>query len=186
MQNKELQQRTQPIKMLICDIDGVLTDGTVYLGPDNFELKRFSIIDGAGFFLAKAGGLKTALISGRYSPATETRFKELPIDQLYNGVVNKLEPYAEIKTKFNLTDAEIAYVGDDLIDISILERVGLPIAVQNAYAPVKERAIYVTEKNGGEGAVREVIDLILTSQGKYELALNNLKSDRFGGEIEQE
>lgn len=181
-----MQQRIKPIKMLITDVDGVLTDGTVYLGSDDLELKRFSIIDGAGFFLARAGGLKTALISGRFSPATAARFSELPIDHLYNGAINKLKPYQKLKIKFNLHDDQIAYIGDDLIDIPILEKVGLPVAVQNAYPPVKEQAVYITGKNGGEGAVREVIDLILTGQGKYDLAVNTLRSNRFGEEFEQD
>ena len=178
--DQSLLTKIVKIKMLICDVDGVLTDGTIFMGSGNIELKRFSVIDGAGFFLAKAGGLKLAVISGRYSPATELRVKELPIDAVYNGTVNKLEPYQAIKSEFGLTDDEIAYVGDDLIDIPVLNLVGLPIAVENAYAPVKERAAYVTKKRGGEGAVREVIDLLLEGQQKFDLALKNLRKDQFG------
>ncbi len=185
MIKKDLKQRIEKIKMLVFDVDGVLTDGTVYLGSDRIELKRFSIIDGAGFHLAQAGGLKTALISGRYSPATEERARELAIDAVYNGHINKLEPYFELKKKFNLNDEQIAYVGDDLIDIPIMELAGLPIAVNNAYPPVKNRAVYITEKSGGEGAVREVIDLVLEGQGRYESALTNLRTKRFGENIDQ-
>ncbi|MFH1853418.1 MAG: HAD hydrolase family protein [Candidatus Neomarinimicrobiota bacterium] len=182
----ELTARLVKIKILVCDVDGVLTDGTIYKGPDGLEFKRFSVTDGAGFFLARAGGLKTALISGRYSAATEARAQELTVDAVYNGVVNKLVPYAEIKQRFGLTDENIAYLGDDLIDVPVMERAGLPIAVKNAYDPVKQQAVYVTEKSGGEGAVREVIDLILQGQGKYQQALENLRREHYGDQHEQQ
>ncbi len=175
----ELQKKIQPVRLIIFDVDGVLTDGTIYKGSGDQEFKQFSVLDGAGFFLARAGGLKTALISGRYSPATAERVKELAVDETYNGSVNKMQPYKELKARFGLDDVNIAYVGDDLIDIPVMERVGFPVAVANAYAPVKEAAAYITQCYGGKGAAREVIDLILQFQNNYEAAVERLRKERY-------
>ncbi len=180
MNTTDLIPLAKKIKLLICDVDGVLTDGTVYMGAEGVEFKQFNVLDGAGCYLARTGGLKVALISGRYSPATATRAEELPLEAVYNGAANKIEPYQELLKKLGLDDSEIAYVGDDIIDIPILERVGLPVAVSNAYPTVKKIARYVTKKRGGEGAMREVVDLIFTLQGRYDEVMDILRTQRFG------
>ncbi|NOZ75264.1 MAG: HAD-IIIA family hydrolase [FCB group bacterium] len=171
----KIQDKILAVKLLILDVDGVLTDGSVYVGENGAEFKRFSISDGAGIFLARAAGLKLAIVSGRNSPATTTRMKELHITDVYNGTLNKLQPYEALKKKYQLSDHEIAYVGDDLIDIPVMERVGVPIAVANAYEPVKALAGYITHARGGEGAVREAIDWLLKQQGRYDQALRDLR-----------
>ncbi len=172
-------KRLTAVKMIIFDVDGVLTDGTIYKGTGDQEFKQFSVLDGLGFFLAQAGGLKIALISGRYSPATEARVKELSFDAVYNGAVNKLKPYEELKKKFGYGDENIAYVGDDLIDIPVMEKVGFPVAVANAQDLAKQAAAYTTRQKGGNGAAREVIDLVLTAQNKYDLAYQRLRKERY-------
>ena len=118
------------ISLIISDIDGVWTDGSIYKGNDNMEFKKFSVFDGVGVAYARAAELKIAIISARYSPATEFRAKELKIDDCYNGGLNKLHAYNDLKKKYSLSDDQIAYLGDDMVDLPVMELVGLPIAVQ--------------------------------------------------------
>ncbi len=171
-----LRGKCEKIKLIISDVDGVLTDGSIYKGPDGFEMKRFSVEDGAGIALARAGGLKIALLSGRYSEATEARAAELNIEDVYNGTLNKLPPYEDLKNKYNLSDDEIAYVGDGLIDLVIMEKVGVPISVQNGHALVKKVAVFTTTKNGGSGALREAIEWILKGQGCYDETIQIMRN----------
>ncbi|MAD51083.1 MAG: HAD-IIIA family hydrolase [Candidatus Marinimicrobia bacterium] len=154
------------VKLIISDVDGVWTDGAIYKGKDGLELKRFCVTDGGGVVLARTAGLKLALISGRKSEATAERAAELQIDDVYNGTLNKIPPYEELKKKYNLSDNEIAYVGDDMIDIPVMEQVGLPIATDNASEVCKAVAVHVTEKAGGHGAFREAVEWILSEQGR--------------------
>ena len=163
------------IKMIVSDVDGVWTDGSFYKGSNNMELKKFSVFDGVGVAMAKAANLKVALISGRYSPATESRAKELRIKDLYNGSLNKLPPYEELKIKYNFNDSNIAYIGDDLIDIPVMSKVGLPIAVANAVKEVKEISLHVTDLSGGEGAFREAVYWIISKQGRITETLKVMK-----------
>ena len=161
--------------MIISDIDGVWTDGSFYKGTDWKEFKKFNVNDGVGVAMAKAAGYKIALISGRYSPATEYRAKELNIEDVYNGGLNKITAYEELKIKYNLIDSEIAYVGDDLIDIPVMEKVGIPIAVANAIMNVKEISTYITKKAGGYGAFRESVSWIIEQQGRTDDILKTMK-----------
>ncbi len=170
-----VKQRLKKIKLIISDVDGVLTDGTVLKGAGDLELKRFCVQDGTAVVMAKTAGFLLAFISGRYSQATEIRLNELKISDVYNGTLNKLVPYEKLKQKYKLKDDEIAYIGDDLIDIPVMEKVGLPVAVKNAYPDVKEKAIYITKTKGGEGAFREFIDWMLTELDIYEKCLADLK-----------
>lgn len=170
-----VKHQLQKIKLIISDVDGVLTDGTVLKGGGNMELKRFCVQDGTAVAMVKAAGFDLAFISGRYSEATEIRMKELKISDVYNGTLNKLIPYRELKKKYQLKDDEIAYIGDDLIDIPVMKKVGLPAAVQNAYPDVKEKAVFVTKTRGGEGAFREFIDWMLMELGTYKKCLEDMQ-----------
>ena len=154
--------------MLISDVDGVWTDGSFYKGPDSFELKKFSVFDGVGMAMARTADLKIALISGRFSPATESRAKELKIKDVYNGTLNKIPAYEELKKKYELEDSSIAYLGDDWIDIPVMNRVAVPIAVENASLEVKNIAIHITKTSGGNGAFREAVEWIIDQQGRKE------------------
>lgn len=169
------------IKMLISDVDGVWTDGTFYKGTDNLEFKRFSIMDGVGVAMARAAELIIALISGRYSPATEHRARELNIEDIYNGGLNKLPAYADLKAKYGLSDNEIAYIGDDLIDIPVMEQVGFPIAVQNAHPRVKAIAAFITEASGGQGAFREAVEWVIDQQGRTKEVYQILREQVMAG-----
>ena len=154
--------------MLISDVDGVWTDGSFYKGPDSFELKKFSVFDGVGMAMARTADLRIALISGRYSPATESRAKELKIKDVYNGTLSKIPAYEELKKKYELDDSSIAYLGDDWIDIPVMNRVAVPIAVENASLEVKNIAIHITKTSGGNGAFREAVEWIIDQQGRKE------------------
>ena len=170
-----MNPKVKKIKMIISDVDGVWTDGSFYKGTDGQEFKKFNVHDGVGVAMARAAGLKIALISGRYSPATEYRAKELNIEDVYNGGLNKIPAYEELKNKYNLIDSEIAYVGDDLIDISVMEKVGAPIAVANAINNVKKISAYTTKTAGGYGAFRESVSWIIDQQGRMSDVLKAMK-----------
>ena len=156
------------IKLIISDIDGVWTDGSIYRGTDNIELKKFSVFDGVGVAYARAADLKIAIISARYSPATEQRAKELGIEDVYNGGLNKLHAYNDLKEKYKLSDNQIAYLGDDMVDIPVMEIVALPIAVANATPDIMKLAKHVTKVKGGDGAFREAVEWIIEKQGRTE------------------
>jgi len=170
-----MNQKMKKIKLLISDVDGVWTDGTFYKGTDGMEFKRFTVLDGVGIAMARAADLKIALISGRYSPATEHRAKELKIEDVYNGSLNKLPAYEALKEKYNLDDSEIAYIGDDLIDIPVMEKVGIPIAVANASPEVKAITKYTTKISGGYGAFREAVAWIIEEKGETDIVTQRIK-----------
>ena len=177
--DKKIIERAKKVKLIIADVDGVLTDATIYKGNNeinNIELKKFSVLDGAGVALARLLNFHIAIISGRRSLATELRAQELKIDDVYNGTLNKMKPYSELKLKYSLSDKNCAFIGDDIIDISIMEQVGVPIAVANAYHLVKEKAIYTTSLSGGYGAFREAVDWIAICQGRYEEGIQLMKN----------
>jgi len=177
--DKSIKEKVSRIKFVISDVDGVLTDGAIYKGDNGNEFKKFNVTDGSGVAIARAINLKIALISGRYSKSTEIRAKELRIEDVYNGTLDKNEPYLNLKQKYNLQDDQIAYIGDDIIDLPVMCQVGVPIAVNNAVGLVKDIALYVTNKDGGKGAFREAIDWILTTQGRYDEALQIVKEKIF-------
>ena len=165
------------IKMLISDVDGVWTDGAFYKGTGGIELKKFTVFDGVGVAIAKAANLKIALISGRYSSATDQRAKELGIKDVYNGTLNKIPAYNELKAKYSLEDSNIAYIGDDLIDLPVMSKVVLPIAVANAIKEVKKIAKYITKSSGGEGAFREAVSWIVEEQGRTDSVFQTMKEN---------
>ena len=175
-----ITKRAKKIRLLLMDVDGVLTDGRIWLlsWPDGTaqEIKGFSAYDGAGLKLARAGGLRTGVITGRESAAMARRAKEAEIEFVYQGRGEKLPAYLEILHEAKMKDEEVAYVGDDLPDLPVLSRVGLAFAVENAVPEVKRAAHYVTKAAGGNGAVREVVELLLKSQGKWAAVLNNARA----------
>jgi len=163
-----LEDRAKKIKMFITDVDGVLTDGRIILGSRGEEFKFFHVQDGTGITLAHRAGLKTAIISARKSEVTERRARELGISDVYQVSDGKEGAYEKIIKDYGLNDEEVAYIGDDLHDLPILRRVGLAVSVANGRDEVKEVAHYTTKVAGGQGAVREIIEFILKSQGKWE------------------
>jgi 3-deoxy-D-manno-octulosonate 8-phosphate phosphatase (KDO 8-P phosphatase) len=172
--------RAKKIRVLIMDVDGTLTDGHVWLLSHRdgtaSEIKGFSAYDGAGLKLARAAGLRTGLITGRESAAVAQRARECEIEFVFQGRATKIGPYEEILRATGASESEVAYVGDDLPDIPLLKRVGLAVAVANAAVEVKQAAHYVTARSGGEGAVRELIELIVKAQGKWIEASQDAKA----------
>lgn len=164
------------MKALFLDVDGILTDGSIYIGSDNLEMKRFTVEDGAGTALAQQAQLPLALISGRHSEATTSRARQLQIEDVYQGYLNKLEPFELLLDKYNLKASEVAYVGDGLIDLPVLEQVGVPVTVPGAHPLVKQIAVYVTRCSGGQGVLREVVEWILTYQDRFEEVVADLRS----------
>ena len=167
--------RARKIRVLLMDVDGVMTDGRVYLqsfpGDVALEMKAFHSQDGAGLKLARLAGLRTGVITGRESSAMTRRARENSIEFVYQGRDEKSAPYEEILRLAQARDEEVAFVGDDLPDLPVLRRVGLAIAVANAVPEIKKAAHLVTKRSGGDGAVREVIEFILKAQGKWLLVL---------------
>jgi 3-deoxy-D-manno-octulosonate 8-phosphate phosphatase (KDO 8-P phosphatase) len=158
--------KAKKVKLLIIDVDGVLTDGRIILGSGGEEFKNFHVQDGTGIRLALRAGLKIAVISARKSAVTRIRAKELGISELWQVEGSKEKIYEKLRKKYDLTHSQIAYIGDDVYDVGIMKKVGLAAAVSNAVDEVKRIAHYVTGKSGGYGAVREVIDFLLKSQKK--------------------
>ncbi|MFZ0132765.1 MAG: HAD-IIIA family hydrolase [Desulfobacterales bacterium] len=163
-----MQEKLQQIKMILMDVDGVLTGGEIIYSSSGDELKIFNIRDGMGIALARMAGLKTGIITGRKSEMVRRRAEELKIDVVVQGQARKLAAYEDIKSRYTLADADIAFIGDDLPDLCILKRAGFGAAVADASETVKRAGDYVTTAAGGRGAVREVIEVILSGQGKLE------------------
>jgi 3-deoxy-D-manno-octulosonate 8-phosphate phosphatase (KDO 8-P phosphatase) len=159
-ESSQVKKIAAKVKLLILDVDGVLTDNTLYIDDDGKETKRFNVSDGMGIALASRSGLEIALISGRKSKATAYRASDLKIKHFYLGETDKIKAYEELKKNLNLKDEEIAYVGDDILDVPVLKKVALPISVKDANPIAKRFAKFITKAKGGEGAVREVIDII--------------------------
>ena len=148
-------------RLLAMDVDGTLTDGGVYISAAGDEFKRFDIQDGMGIAMFRKAGGKVALISGRYSAATERRARELGVDYLVNGTDDKLTVLRKITEGLNMTASEVVYVGDDLNDVACVQWAGLGAAVGNAVPALREAAGFTTENNGGAGAVRELVEYVL-------------------------
>ena len=164
--------RAKKIKCIILDVDGVLTDGGIYVAPDGSELyKPFYARDGLAITLARKVGLSTAIITGRASSIVEHRARELHIDLVYQGKLDKRAAYTDIKAKTGYADEEIAYVGDDIVDLPIMRMVGLPCAVGDAVPEVREIAQIIAAEHGGRGAVREIYEIILKTQGLWDEVL---------------
>lgn len=155
------------IKVLALDVDGVLTDGKVYYDNSGQEARAFYVPDGAGLVYWHRAGRGSALISGRQSKLVEMRAQELRIGLVLQGRSRKSEALDEVLAHFGVQAAEVAYMGDDLLDLPVLRRVGYPVAVANACGEVLQVARHVTQRRGGEGAVRELIERLLLAQGRW-------------------
>ena len=166
-----MKAKLKKIKVLAMDVDGVLTDGGIIVDSEGREIKRFNVLDGFGIVVAQKSGLKTAIITARLSAPVDFRAQDLRINKVYQDAFPKIKAYEDMLKEFAVTDDEVCFVGDDLPDLSILKRVGFAVSVPNAAPGVKKYADYVTKKTGGNGVVREVVELILTAQGKWKKVL---------------
>lgn len=162
-----MRERCRAIRLLLLDVDGVLSDGRIVYDDHGVETKAFDVKDGHGLKLLQRAGVRIGIITGRQSRLVEVRAAELGIDILHQGIKDKLEPYRMILAEYGLRDEEVAYVGDDVVDLPILRRVGLSAVVADAVEDIKPFVDYVCSKPGGRGAVREVCDLLLKESGAW-------------------
>lgn len=160
-----VRARAAKVRLVVFDLDGVLTDGSLILGEGGEDLKVFNTRDGQGLAMLRGSGIQIAVISGRSSFAVEQRMKELGIEYVYQGASDKLSTFQILLRKLKLDPSEAAYVGDDLPDLPVMMRVGLAVAVADAHELVREHAHWQTRKPGGRGAAREVSDLVMDAQG---------------------
>jgi len=165
-------EKAKKLKLLILDVDGVLTDGKLFFDNEGHEYKSFHARDGHGIKLLRQTGVEVAVISGRKSNSVALRMKSLGIEYVYQGHEDKRAAFKELLSKVGVTPEQVAHVGDDLLDLPIMTRVGLAIAVNDANFAVKEHADWCTSALGGNGAVREVCDFIMQSQGHFDDILN--------------
>lgn len=163
----ELRDRALKIKLLLLDVDGVLTDGRLYYTSSGEEIKVFNVRDGLGIKLAQRAGIRIGVISGRNSEALIRRLRELEVDEVHLGYNQKLPVLEDIMRRFSLSLEEIAFIGDDYVDLPILRRVGFPMAVLDAPEEIKKHALYITKAKGGHGAVRDAIEFILKLRGQW-------------------
>ena len=167
---QELIDRAARVKLLILDIDGVMTDGRIIYSVYGDELKFFDVQDGFGITLLNRAGIKSAIITAKKSRIVKLRARDMRVAKAYQGYMDKLIPFEQALKRFKVKPEEVCFIGDDLIDIPVLKRVGFAVAVPNAVEEVKQSVHHITSKTGGRGAVREICDLILKSQNKWDLA----------------
>jgi 3-deoxy-D-manno-octulosonate 8-phosphate phosphatase (KDO 8-P phosphatase) len=164
---KKIQEKLKNVKMLILDVDGVMTDGRIIMDDEGRQLKNFNVRDGHGLKIIQRYGIKIAILTGRKSEVVNHRASDLEIKDVYQGALNKKEVFKEILVQHKLAAISVAFMGDDIIDIPVLKQVGFSVAVADAVDVVKKNVDYVTKNKGGHGAVREVCEMILQAQGKW-------------------
>jgi 3-deoxy-D-manno-octulosonate 8-phosphate phosphatase (KDO 8-P phosphatase) len=165
--NAALKEKIKKVKLLVLDVDGILTDGQIVLDERGQEIKVFDVQDGFGVVLFQRAGYKVAILSARSAEAVTRRAKDLKIEYIFQDASPKVEVYNKLLREVNLTDAEVCFMGDDLPDIGVLKKVGFSVSVPNGVSEVKNCVDYVTKKKGGHGAVREVVELICKTQKKW-------------------
>lgn len=163
-----LEAKLKKVKLLLLDVDGVLTDGRIIYDSRGHDMKFFDVHDGLGVYLLKKAGIPTILITAKGSRSIKPRAKDMRVEAVFSDVSPKTKVLDKILNKYKVSLEEICFVGDDLVDLCLMRRVGIPIAVGNAALEIKEAAKYITVRQGGRGAVREVAELILKAQGKWE------------------
>jgi len=168
---QDILNRAATIRLVIFDVDGVLTDGSLFLGDDGQEYKAFHSRDGHGMAMLQRSGVTIGIITGRTSEVVRIRMHSLGVSHVYQGRRDKLPAYVELRDNLGLSDDQIAYVGDDVVDLPVLCRVGLAIAVQDAHPMVKQHAHWTTPNPGGRGAGRDVCELLMEAQGTLAAAL---------------
>jgi len=166
--SEELKGKARRIKLLLLDVDGVLTDGRIIYDSHGRDMKFFDVHDGLGVYALRRAGIKTILITAKGSRAIRPRARDMQVEAVFENIFPKSAILDRILSKYRLSSDEICFVGDDLVDLSLMKRVGLPIAVFNAAPEIKQNSFYVTLRTGGRGAVREVAELLLKSQDKWQ------------------
>jgi len=174
MVTPEQQESLRKIKVIISDVDGVMTDGGIILGADGQEFKQYDVKDGMGVTMARKAGLKACIITGRKSESVRIRGDELKFDGVYQGYFNKVEAYQVMKREFELEDENFLHLGDDILDLPLFEIVGFSVSPADGIERVRTEVDYVTTASGGRGALRETVELVLEAQGKLEGVIKEL------------
>jgi 3-deoxy-D-manno-octulosonate 8-phosphate phosphatase (KDO 8-P phosphatase) len=164
----ELSRLARRVRLALFDVDGVMTDGTLFIGKDGESFKPFNILDGLGLKLLRNSGVATGIITGRASAAVNARVAELAIDHCITGADNKVRAYTSLRQDLGLKDTEVCYMGDDLPDLPVLRQCGLAFCPPGAVAQIREQSHFITHSAGGKGAVREVCEIIMRAQGTWE------------------
>jgi 3-deoxy-D-manno-octulosonate 8-phosphate phosphatase (KDO 8-P phosphatase) len=162
---KDINEKAARVRLLIFDVDGVLTDGSLFVGDDGQEYKAFNSRDGHGIKMLLKYGVEIAIITGRTSQVVEHRMANLGITHIYQGKLDKLPAYEELREKLGISAEETAYVGDDVVDLPVMRRVGLAIAVQDAHPLVRQHSHWQTPSRGGRGAARDVCEMLMEAKG---------------------
>lgn len=170
---QDILEKAAQIKLVIFDVDGVLTDGGLFFGDDGQEYKAFYSRDGLGMKLLQQTGVEIGVITARNSQVVEHRMRNLGIVHVYQGKLNKLEAFQHMLAKLNVSAKQTAYAGDDVVDLPVMKQAGLAIAVQDAHPFVKQHAHWITQHGGGRGAARDICELIMQAQGTLETQLNS-------------
>ena len=165
---QEILAKAGLIKLLICDVDGVMTDGRLYFGDNGLEYKAFHSRDGLGIKMLQRSGIPLAVITARTSDVVRHRMKNLHIDLVFQGQLDKVQAFENLCQELQLSTDQVAYVGDDLVDLPVMKKVGLSIAVADAHDRVRQHADWTTRHEGGHGAVRDVCELLMEAQGTLE------------------
>lgn len=165
---EKLLEKARKIKLLLLDVDGVLTDGRIIYDSHGRDMKFFDVHDGLGVYLLKKAGIPSILITAKGSRAIKPRARDMQVDIVFEDISPKTSVLDKILNKYKVSAQEVCFVGDDLVDLCLMKRVGFPIAVSNAAFEIKQAAVYTTLKLGGRGAVREVAELLLKAQGKWQ------------------
>ena len=173
---EDLSRRARKIRLALFDVDGVMTDGTLFISESGESFKPFNILDGLGLKLLKSSGIATGIITGRSSGAVKTRASELAIDHFIQGAENKLRAYADLRIQLGLDDSEVSYMGDDLPDLPVLRRCGLALSPPGAVEQVRAAVHFVTHNGAGKGAVREACEFIMQAQGTWEAQIGGYTS----------
>jgi 3-deoxy-D-manno-octulosonate 8-phosphate phosphatase (KDO 8-P phosphatase) len=172
MIEEDLIDKVKRVKVLLLDVDGVLTDGRIIYDSGGRDLKFFNVHDGMGVYLLKKAGIPTLLITAKGSRAIKPRARDMRVDAVFENISPKTRVLEKILKKYKINKEELCFVADDIVDLGLMRQVGLPIAVANGCMEIKKAATYITSREGGKGAVREVAELILKTQGKWDELLN--------------
>jgi 3-deoxy-D-manno-octulosonate 8-phosphate phosphatase (KDO 8-P phosphatase) len=172
--SRDVKALAQGLRILLLDVDGVMTDGGIILIGGDLEAKRFDVQDGMGVTLLRSSGMMVGIVTSRDSEVVQRRAKELGMEELFQGVRHKPEVLEQLREKYGIEPSQAAFVGDDIQDVPIMRLVGVPIAVQNAIPEVKESSVYVTKAPGGHGAIREVAEWLLELRGDRELVYRQI------------
>lgn len=171
MLSKKLKEKLAKVKFLLLDVDGVLTDGRIIYDSQGNDSKFYDVHDGLGVYLLGRMGVKTVLITAKGSLSIRPRARDMRVEAVYEDILPKSKVYEKVRRKYRLRDEEICFVGDDLVDLCVLKKAGVPVATRNAVPEIRRRALIVTKRPGGRGAVREIAELILKAKGVWEKAL---------------